>query len=131
MSHPSRPTSTKTRAPPLRIKRRPTPPGKAETHQRDRRILLALVCLRLFNAFTINTFFQPDEYYQSLEPAWKLIFGYGEVTWEWKEAIRGVLFPGLFACMWGMAKLVGVREADTLVISLVTMLMFRLRCPRF
>ena len=115
MNHPSRTRSQKSRAPPLKIKRRPTAPDDAHTLLLDRRIFLALVCIRIFNALTIRTFFQPDEYYQSLEPAWKLVYGYGETTWEWKEAIRGFLYPSLFASVWWVAKTLSIENPLTLV----------------
>lgn len=60
------------------------------------RVLLALIALRLANAFLIQTFFQPDEYYQSLEPAWQIAFGDDSgalVTWvcHWHDHSRAVL----------------------------------------
>jgi hypothetical protein len=64
---------------------------------------------------TIRTFFQPDEYYQSLEPAWKAVFGYGELTWEWKEGIRGFLYPTIFAPVWWALKSLGVQDPYILV----------------
>ena len=115
MNRPSSLTPRKGRAQPLRIKRRPTPPDDAQTLLLDRRILLALVCLRIVNSLTINTFFQPDEYYQSLEPAWKLVFGYGETTWEWTEGIRGFLYPSVFALVWAILRIIGIDDPDVLV----------------
>ena len=44
-------------------------------------ILLFLVALRILNALSINTFFQPDEYFQSLEPAWQMAFGEDSGAW--------------------------------------------------
>ena len=44
-------------------------------------ILLFLVAFRILNALTIHTFFQPDEYFQSLEPAWQLAFGESSGAW--------------------------------------------------
>lgn len=51
-------------------------------------ILLFLVAFRLINALAVRTFFQPDEFFQSLEPAWQIAFGHGEgkdtgawITW--------------------------------------------------
>lgn len=44
-------------------------------------ILLLLIAYRLVNAFAVRTFFQPDEYFQSLEPAWKIAFGEHQGTW--------------------------------------------------
>jgi phosphatidylinositol glycan class B len=108
-------TPRKSRAPPLKIKRRAPTPDDAQTFLLDRRIILALLCIRIFNALTICTFFQPDEYYQSLEPAWKLVYGYGETTWEWREGIRGFLYPSLFAVVWWVARVIGLQDANTLV----------------
>jgi GPI mannosyltransferase 3 len=44
-------------------------------------ILLFLIAFRILNAFTIQTFFQPDEYFQALEPAWQLAFGKNSGAW--------------------------------------------------
>ena len=41
----------------------------------------ALLTLRFINAFVVQTFFQPDEYFQSLEPAWQLAFGPDSGAW--------------------------------------------------
>jgi hypothetical protein len=40
-----------------------------------------IVGLRILTAFTTNTFFQPDEYLQSLEPAWHTVFGENSGAW--------------------------------------------------
>lgn len=52
-----------------------TPPAPTQN------ILLFLIAFRLVNAFAVRTFFQPDEYFQSLEPAWQIAFGQGQGTW--------------------------------------------------
>ena len=44
-------------------------------------ILLLLIGLRLLNSLVTKTFFQPDEYFQSLEPAWRIAFGEGSGAW--------------------------------------------------
>ena len=44
-------------------------------------ILLFLIAFRILNAFSIKTFFQPDEYFQALEPAWQIAFGEGSGAW--------------------------------------------------
>ncbi|TGO59229.1 hypothetical protein BELL_1256g00020 [Botrytis elliptica] len=59
-----------------------------------------LLVFRIFNSFLVKTFFQPDEYFQSLEPAWELAFGEGSgawITWEWHYQLRSSLHPTLFA----------------------------------
>lgn len=45
------------------------------------RIFLFLVAFRLVNAWTVRTFFQPDEFFQSLEPAWRAAFGDDHAPW--------------------------------------------------
>lgn len=49
--------------------------------QRYQDVWWFLVGWRLFNAIFTTTFFQPDEYFQSLEPAWKLAFGQQSGAW--------------------------------------------------
>lgn len=44
-------------------------------------IPLVIVTLRTVNSLTVKTFFQPDEYFQSLEPAWQLAFGAEGRAW--------------------------------------------------
>ena len=44
-------------------------------------ILIALAW-RILIAVSTCTFFQPDEFYQSLEVAHRAVFGYGRLTWE-------------------------------------------------
>lgn len=44
-------------------------------------VLLFLIAFRILNAFSIKTFFQPDEFFQSLEPAWEIAFGAESGAW--------------------------------------------------
>lgn len=39
----------------------------------------------------------PDEIFQSLEPAHRLVFGYGLIPWEFREGARNWTFPALVA----------------------------------
>lgn len=50
-----------------------------EYQRRD--MMYLLIILRFVNAITIRTFFQPDEYFQSLEPAWEMAFGTSSGAW--------------------------------------------------
>lgn len=66
-------------------------------------VFIGLLALRIINALTVNTFFQPDEYYQSLEPALVSAFGPNVnawITWEWREGLRSSLHPLLFASVY-------------------------------
>ncbi len=85
----------------------------------SRDVLLFLIAFRILNALSIKTFFQPDEYFQSLEPAWQMAFGADSgawITWvslsplpeharptideapqEWKNNLRSSIHPAIFA----------------------------------
>ncbi|KAK8028010.1 GPI mannosyltransferase 3, partial [Apiospora marii] len=91
-----------TRASPQHV----APPGAAcpatdnKRTQQVRDALSMLFGFRLLNALCLRTFFQPDEYYQALEPAWNIAFGLGSgpwMTWEWQYYLRSSLHPGLFS----------------------------------
>ncbi len=53
--------------------------------------------LRVALAIGSPSIFQPDETYQTLEPAHRLAFGYGVITWEWREGVRSWMFPAFLA----------------------------------
>ena len=58
--------------------------------------LLLLIAFRLVNALTLRTFFQPDEYYQALEPAWWLAFGDNSGAWmTWVSTLHSSYFEYL------------------------------------
>lgn len=50
----------------------------------------------------------PDEIYQSLEPAHRLVFGYGLLPWEFVEGTRNWAFPGFIAGVLKLAALAGL-----------------------
>jgi hypothetical protein len=53
------------------------PPRAPSNSYRDSTlgIFALLLAFRIVNALTLRSFFQPDEFFQSLEPAWQLAFG--------------------------------------------------------
>lgn len=51
----------------------------AATQVRD--VLSLLLLFRFANALCVRTFFQPDEYFQALEPAWSIAFGRASGAW--------------------------------------------------
>ncbi|CAG8888392.1 unnamed protein product [Penicillium egyptiacum] len=100
---------------------KPTSPRRAPQIPRapTQNILLFLIAFRLVNAFAVRTFFQPDEYFQSLEPAWQIAFGQGQgawVTWEWRHQLRSSLHPLFFAALYKAADSL----ASTLSVSPAT-----------
>ncbi len=68
----------------------------------DVRLLLMVgLLVAAFRVFTLvrwgNNYLWPDEVYQSLEQAHRLVFGYGIVPWEFRDAVRTWVFPGALA----------------------------------
>jgi len=64
--------------------------------------------LRLYVAFTDDGIFWPDEVFQSLEPAHRLVFGYGMVAWEFIEGARNYALPGFIAFWFKLAQVFGL-----------------------
>lgn len=69
--------------------------------------LLAGGGARLWRALTDLSVNQADEIYQSLEPAHRLVFGYGFVAWEFVEGARNWTFPLFAAGLLKLAELLG------------------------
>jgi phosphatidylinositol glycan class B len=56
-------------------------------------VLSLLLAFRFLNALCLRTFFQPDEYFQALEPAWSIAFGSGSGAWlTWVNINLPLLF---------------------------------------
>ena len=64
------------------------------------KVLSYLVVWRLISVFVVQTAHVPDEYWQSLEVAHRLAFGYGYVTWEWDMKIRSYIYPFLLSVIY-------------------------------
>ncbi|KAK9487095.1 Alg9-like mannosyltransferase family-domain-containing protein [Lipomyces starkeyi] len=69
---------------------------------------------RLQIALTTKTYFQPDEFWQALEPAHELVYGYGYLTWEWKEALRSIAHPMVFATVYWFSELLRLGDAGVI-----------------
>ena len=59
-------------------------------------ILLLAAAIRLPLAFWPN-FHHPDEIFQYLEPAWRLLGHDSIVSWEWRDGMRSWLLPSMMA----------------------------------
>lgn len=73
-------------------------------------LLGAGLALRVWLCFCDDGIYWPDEIYQSLEPAHRLVFGYGLVPWEFVEGARNWAFPGLVA---GLLKAITILVGDS------------------
>lgn len=80
--------------------------------------IIFVAVVRVLQAVLIQTFFQPDEYFQSLEVAHHAVFGYGHLTWEWSTSnpIRSILFPSLWIPVYWLLKISGLDETNALIV---------------
>ena len=54
---------------------------------------MALIVFRCINSGLVWTFFQPDEYYQALEPAWQMAFGPESGAWiTWASVFLRIIW---------------------------------------
>lgn len=85
----------------------------------SRRCILFSIVFRVLVALFTQSYFQPDEYFQALEPAHKYVFGYGHLTWEWvnPEPLRSMLYPALNIPVYWLLKVSGLDVYPSLVVS--------------
>ncbi|KAH8397408.1 hypothetical protein KR222_002737 [Zaprionus bogoriensis] len=79
-------------------------------------VIALILAVRLASVFVVRTYFVPDEYWQSLEVAHKLAFGYGYLTWEWVQGIRSYVYPLLIAASYKLLALLQLDSAQWLVL---------------
>lgn len=75
------------------------------------RLFLLLFVFRLFNAWIVQTFFDPDETWQSLEVAHFKAFDVGYLTWEWKAKIRSFAHPFIFYILYSIVNALKLQDA--------------------
>ncbi|KAF8136435.1 glycosyltransferase family 22 protein [Boletus edulis] len=82
-------------------------------------MILFSAAFRVLVALLTQSYFQPDEYFQALEPAHKYVFGYGHLTWEWMnpEPLRSMLYPALNVPVYWLLKVSGLDVYPSLVIA--------------
>lgn len=81
----------------------------------DMRFFSIFLCVRIFSVFLVSTWYVPDEYWQSLEIAHNMVFGYGYTTWEWVLGLRSYLHPLLIAFLYKILHLLGLDTVSLLV----------------
>lgn len=77
---------------------------------------LLLLLWRLISVFVVQTAHVPDEYWQSLEVAHRLAFGYGYLTWEWTAKIRSYVYPFLISLLYRLLAVVSLDNVVTLTL---------------
>lgn len=70
-------------------------------------VFAAAFALRFAASLLAPGMHHPDEIFQSLEQAHRLVFGYGFVPWEFEHAIRSWILPGLIAGLMRASLVIG------------------------
>lgn len=68
----------------------------------------------------------PDEIFNTLEPAHRMVYGYGVIVWEWREGIRNWVYPAFLAAVmrgtaWMGPGSRGYLTGITVVLSLLSL----------
>jgi GPI mannosyltransferase 3 len=89
-------------------------------------IFLLIALLFRVAAAQFPNLVHPDEIFQTQEPAHRLAYGYGVVTWEWRDGIRSWVFPAFLAGImratsWMGAQPAGYLRGITVVLSLISL----------
>jgi len=78
-------------------------------------VLLFFMSVRLSMVYIVQTCFVPDEYWQTVEVAHKMVFGYGHLTWEWTRGIRSYIYPAFLATVFSVLKYFDLDSVNAVV----------------
>ncbi|KAJ6355359.1 hypothetical protein OIU77_005862 [Salix suchowensis] len=81
---------------------------KSNFFSSEKNIFTLCLAFRIVNSLLIQTYFNPDEHWQALEVAHRIVFGYGHLTWEWRKGIRSYFHPLVFAVLYKVLALFGL-----------------------
>ena len=73
-------------------------------------IFAVSLLVRIYASCTSIAQIYPDEIFQTLEPAHKLVFGRGITYWEFKVGARSWFFPGILAGAYKILDIIGVED---------------------
>ena len=73
-------------------------------------IFVLSIFVRIYASMTSFAQIFPDEIFQTLEPAHKLVFGRGITYWEFKVGARSWLLPGIIAGIYKFLDFIGVKD---------------------
>jgi len=78
-------------------------------------ILSCAFLVRFWVALKYPNILWPDEIFQTLEPAHRLAYGFGIVTWEYRVGLRSLALPGLLATIMRLTSWIGAGSVGYLV----------------
>jgi GPI mannosyltransferase 3 len=97
---------------------RPRAPELAAALMGESRVALGVLgaalsvggAIRVWLSLNDDGIYWPDEIFQSLEPAHRLVFGYGLVAWEFLDGARNWAFPGFVALLLAIERVIGLSD---------------------
>jgi phosphatidylinositol glycan class B len=105
-------------------------PSQDLSQKNNRYILMVFfllaIALRLAVLMHSPSTYQPDEIFQTTEPAHRLAFGPSVVTWEWRLGIRSWVFPGFLALVMRATSWMGPGSTGYLAAIAVVMTLISL-----
>ena len=97
--------------------------SQADRPERDRQfqqlaalLLTAAALPRFWAAWVDQGLFWPDEIFQGIEQAHRVVFGYGIVPWEFRAGARSWVFPGVLAVLLKLGDVIGLHSGRSLVL---------------
>lgn len=89
-------------------------------------LLGSALALRIWLAVASPNIFFPDENFQTLEAAHRLVYGYGVIPWEWRLGVRSWVLPTFLAGVmrataWMRSASAGYLLGTTIVLSLISL----------
>jgi hypothetical protein len=81
-------------------------------------LAIAALALRLAVAWWSERIHHPDELFQYLEQAHRLVYGYGFIPWEYRFGARNWLLPGALAGLLEVLRLLGL-DQPTVYVPLI------------
>lgn len=94
-------------------------------------IFAAALLLRVGVALRSPSIEWPDEIFNTLEPAHRLIYGYGVVAWEWRYGIRSWVYPAFLAGVMRATAWMGPGSRGYLTGVIVVLSLLSLSCVWF
>jgi len=85
-------------------------------------ILAIAFLLRLYFALTFPNVHHPDEVFQYLEQAHRLVFNYGVVPWEYRDATRSWLVPGFLAGLMESSNFLNLQQPASYLVMTAAIL---------
>jgi GPI mannosyltransferase 3 len=81
-------------------------------------ILFFGLLVRVWLTLSHPNVYHPDEIFQALEPAHKLVFGYGIKTWEWRYGVRSWTIPFALSLLMRASNLLKVQYFTPIALVL-------------